>query len=142
MWQIQFGMDTPDNDDIRSLDVRYLGSDRDEDFDSDIIHSPVSSFRKPLAAGSTTGAEAVPDLTGDDGRNDGSARYSDAGSGRCTPPKITSSCGGLMDQPTQGAPIQGNVNLQVRNRSNASWKALVIFQFRLRGGTTLGQLLE
>lgn len=58
------------------------------------------------------------------------------------PPEIAPSDGGVIQQPTEGAPFPGIFNILVRDRSGAPHATLVVFGFDLTAGTTFGQLLN
>ena len=119
-WQIQFGMDVAPEASVGSMDGRYAASSRAgrSDFASDMPFSDVSSVGKPPLLGAESGVPgplpaptaAVSDEGSGSGNGNGeggsdgqSVLFSDAGS-QHTPPKIASSLGGFIDQPSEGAP--------------------------------------
>ncbi|KAJ3515881.1 hypothetical protein NLJ89_g1492 [Agrocybe chaxingu] len=89
---------------------------------SGLVSAPVSSS----TGGGSSGEYSAP-------------VFSDAGS-QTAPPKIASSAGGYIDQPTQGSPVPGRFEIKVRARTTASNAAFVVFAFKLAPNTTLEAL--
>ena len=142
-WQIQFDMQLNSLPSIGSNEGQYAGSSR-SDPESNEVFSDVGSLNKPPALGSEGGiAVALPAAdTGGNGNHDiQTPVYSDVGSFNI-PPTVTSNDGGVIQQPTEGAPFPGFLNIKVRDRSAPSNSTLVVFEFKLATGITFGQLLS
>jgi hypothetical protein len=142
-WQIQFGMNIKSVPSVDSMQGRYAGSSRaDPDSASDQVFSDVGSLSKPPAVDSQ-GKPVVGGSNGNGGGSDdsGPAKFSDAGS-QNIPPSIRSSDGGVIQQPTEGAPVLGVLDIKVRSRTAPSHSAYTVRTFVLAAGTTFGQLLH
>ena len=147
--QIRFGMNIKPVPSVGSLEGQYAGSSRVGVSDSSEVYSDIGSINKPPDPVSEDSVpEALPNAVASgsgSGNNDNggaqSAIFSDAGS-QDIPPRIASSDGGLIQQPTEGAPFPGIFDIRVRSRSGASNATLVAFGFDLTAGTTFGQLLN
>lgn len=147
--QVQFGMDVAASDSVRSTDAQYgsggcgggsdssCGAARRTDGIPGEPEPPTSPTGVPLVLSPFPGSDKG--IVENDVRV---ALYSDAGSGQGTAPKIASDSGGDVGEPIEGAPVPGNLNFHVQNRTIPSWKALAVFEFVLRPGTTIGQLTE
>jgi len=151
--QIQFGMDVGPPTNIGSDEGQYARSINRSDpkFGSNVSYSPVGSFSKPPPLASDEGVPvalpvALPVAPASSGGSNNthdsqSIVFSDVGSvGK--PPNITSSDGHLFQQPTEGAPHPGVLNMKVRGRTAPSRSIVVVFQLDLAPGTTFGQLLK
>jgi hypothetical protein len=143
IWQIQFGMNVNPVTSVESMQAQYAGSSSSEhDFAPDEVFSDIGSINKPPLVDSQ-GKPVVVSSSGNGGSSDnrGSAKFSDAGS-QDIPPSIRSSDGGVIQQPTEGAPIPGVFEIKVRGRITPSDSVITVRTFALAAGTTFGQLLH